>query len=187
MSDEYRGLVPRDDHVRNVSLLARLYGTKHTHRLVPARLALAVSAAVGPSARGRRNPAERRDAERFMADLLLHTPRAPEAQELARRWLAEKSRMGEMFWRPWLLKGSRILGREHWDTAHHEGRGSLLVAGHIGPAWGASTILCQHGLDHYVVVHPHYFEPMPSGYAGLAKLHRRREYLEKPLGGSRVL
>jgi hypothetical protein len=28
---------------------------------------------------------------------------------------------------------------------------------------------------------------MPPGYKGLAKLHLRREYLEKPLGGSRII
>ena len=52
-----------------------------------------------------------------MADLLLHTPRAAEANELAERWLVEKSKLGELFWRPWLLERSRILGREIWDRA----------------------------------------------------------------------
>ena len=50
-----------------------------------------------------------------MADLLLHTPRAAEADELAERWLVEKSKLGELFWRPWLLErcaapGPRELG-----------------------------------------------------------------------------
>jgi lauroyl/myristoyl acyltransferase len=179
--------VPQNDHVADVSLPARLYGSKHTHRLIPARLALALAAVVGPAARQRMNSSERRDGERFMTDLLLHTPRAPEAQELARRWLVEKSRVGELLWRPWLLKRSRILGHEHWDAAHRPGRGCLIVTGHIGPVWATSTILCRHGLDHYGVAHPHHWDAMPPGYAGLVKLHRRREYMEKALGSSRAL
>ena len=122
-----------------------------------------------------------------MADLLLHTPRAAEANELAERWLVEKSKLGELFWRPWLLERSRILGREHWDLARQRDRGCLFVSGHIGGHWSVSTILLRHGLEHYAVSHPHHWEPMPPGYRGLAKLHMRREYLEKPLGGSRII
>jgi hypothetical protein len=177
--DRSREPVPQDDHVANVSLPARLYGSKHTHRVIPARLALALAAVVGPAARQRRNSSERRDGERFMMDLLLHTPRAPEAQELAERWLVEKSRVGELLWRPWLLKHSRILGREHLDAADPS-RGRVIVMGHFGPDWAISAILCKYGLDHYVIVHPHYWDPTP-GYAGLMKRHRRREYFEKSL------
>jgi hypothetical protein len=178
--------VPQNDHVANVSLPARLYGSKHTHRLIPARLALALAAVVGPAARQRMNSSERRDGERFMTDLLLHTPRAPEAQEMARRWLIEKSRVGELQWRPWLLKRSRILGREHWDAAHRSGRGRVIVMVHFGPDWATSAILCRNGLDHYVIGHPHYWAPTP-GYAGRMKRHRRREYFEKPCGAERAL
>ena len=122
-----------------------------------------------------------------MADLLLHTPRAVEADELAERWLIEKSKLGELFWRPWLLERSQILGREHLDVAHQRDRGCLFVVGHIGGHWSVDTILIRHGLEHYAVSHPHHWEPVPPGYKGLAKLHQRREYLEKPLGGSRII
>jgi lauroyl/myristoyl acyltransferase len=178
--------VPQDDQVREVSLPARLYASEHTHRLLPARPALALAGWIGPAVRHRRNSAERRDAERFMADLLLHTPRAAEADELAERWLAEKSKLGELFWRPWLLEHSRILGREHLKLANQGDRGCLFVVGHIGGHWSISTILTRHGLEHYAVSHPHHWEPMPPGYKGLAKLHMRHEYLEKPLGDSRI-
>jgi lauroyl/myristoyl acyltransferase len=154
---------------------------------MPARLALALSAVLGPAARQRRNPVERREGERFMKDLLLYTPRAQEAEELARRWLMEKSRVGELLWRPWLLKRSRIFGLEHWDAAHRPGRGCLMVVGHIGPHWAMSVIMLRHGLEHWVVGHRHHWDPMPPGYEGLMKLHRRREYIEKALGSSRVL
>jgi lauroyl/myristoyl acyltransferase len=178
--------VPQNDEVRNVRLPARLYASPHTHRLLPARTALALAGRVGPAVRSRRNSAERRDAERFMADLLLHTPRAAEADELAERWLIEKSKLGELFWRPWLLKRSRILGLEHWDRVHEDGRGCLFVAGHIGGSWSIAPILKLNGFEHYAVSHPHLWEPMPAGYLGLWKLQRRREYLEKPLGASRI-
>ena len=159
----------------------------HSHRLLPARPALGLAGWIGPGVRRRRNSAERRDGERFMADLLLHTPRAAEANELAARWLVEKSKLGELFWRPWLLERSRILDREHWNRARRPERGCLFVTGHIGGHWSVSTILLRHGIEHYAVSHPHHWEPMPPGYKGLAKLHLRREYLEKPLGGSRII
>ena len=177
---------PQNDHVADASLPARVYASPRTHRLLPARPALALAGSLGPGVRRRRNSAERRDAERFMADLLLHTPRAEEADELADRWLTEKSKLGELFWRPWLLKRSRILGREHWDRVHEDGRGCLFVVGHIGGSWSIDTILKRHGFEHYAVSHPHLWEPMPTGYLGLWKLQRRREYLEKPVGSSRI-
>jgi lauroyl/myristoyl acyltransferase len=137
--------------------------------------------------RQRRNPAERGDAERFMRELLMHTPRAGEAQELGRRWLVEKARLRELFWRPWLLKRSRVLGREHWDAARAHGRGCVIAFGHLVATWAVPAILGTRGFKHYVVMSPHYWQPMPPGYEGLALLHRRREYAEKPLGNSRVL
>jgi lauroyl/myristoyl acyltransferase len=177
---------PQNDHVADVSLPARVYASRYTHRLLPAGPALSLAGWIGPAVRHRRNSAERRDGQRFMADLLLHTPRANEADELAEAWLTEKSMLGELFWRPWLLEHSRILGREHWESAHQDGRGALFVVGHIGGHWSISTILTRHGFEHYAVSHPHHWEPMPRGYKGLSKLHLRHEYLEKPLGDSRI-
>ena len=181
------GPVPQNDHVAEASLPARIYASTRTHRLLPAGPALALAGRIGPAVRRGRNSAERRDGQRFMADLLLHTPRAAEADELAERWLIEKSKLGELFWRPWLLERSRILGREHCDVARQRDRGCLFVVGHIGGHWSVDAILIRHGLEHYAVSHPHHWEPVPPGYKGLAKLHQRREYLEKPLGGSRII
>jgi lauroyl/myristoyl acyltransferase len=185
LSDE--GPVPQNDEVRDVRLPARLYASTYTHRLLPAGPAVALASRIGPAVRRFRNSAERRDGERFMADLLLHTPRAAEADAMAERWLTEKSKLGELFWRPWLLERSRILGREHLEVAEERGRGCLFVAGHIGGHWSVSTILINHGIDHYAVSHPHHWEPMPPGYKGLAKLHLRHTYLEKPLGVSKII
>lgn len=179
--------IPQNDHVADVSLPARVYASPYTHRLLPAGAALSLAGWIGPAVRRRRNSAERRDGERFMADLLLHTPRAAEADELAERWLIEKSQLGELLWRPWLLESSQILGREHLELAQRRGRGCLFVAGHIGGHWSVSTTLMRHGIEHYAVSHPHHWEPMPPGYKGLAKLHLRHEYLEKPLGGPRII
>ena len=178
MSEPLQAPAPRNDHVPGVSLPARLYGSKHTHRLLPARLALALAARVGPAVRQRRNSAERRDAERFLTDLLLYTPRAGEAQDLVDEWLVEKSLVRELFWRPWVLKRSQIFGREHWDAAHRGGRGCVLVFGHIGPTWATSPILAHHGLRHHFVFGSHYWD-LPPGYRGLAFRYQRREYGER--------
>jgi len=185
--DEARGPVPQDDRVADVSLPARLYASKHTHRLIPAELALALAAAAGPAVRQRRNPGERYGARQFMTDLLTYTPRAGEAGALADRWLLEKSQVRELFWRPWLLQKSRVTGTEHWHAAHAGGQGCVIVYGHFGASWAISAILERHGFEHYAVVSPHFWQPMPPGYEGLAILHRRREYGEKVLGNARLV
>ena len=133
--------VPQDDEIRDVSLPARIYGSPLVAPPAARPVALELAARVGPAMRQRRNPAERRDAERFMRELLAHTPRAAEAPELAGRWLAEKSRMGELFWRPWLLRGASVQGLEHWHAARAGGRGAVLVFGHILGAWTVPGIL----------------------------------------------
>lgn len=185
-ADQEGGPVPEDDRITQTSLALRLYGSKHVHRLLPAPLALAIAAGVGPAVRERRNPAEQRDAEDFMGELLLHTSRAAEAKSLARDWLKEKARLRELFWRPWLLEHSRIHGAEHWDAARPGGRACIIVLGHFGPTAAVPTILELNGFHHYLVASPHYWKPMPPGYEGLATLYRRREYIER-IFGSRVI
>jgi lauroyl/myristoyl acyltransferase len=180
-------MVPQDDRVSGAGIALRLYTSRHTHRLLPARLALPLAAAIGPAVRQRRNPAERRDGDRFMRELLAHTPRAAEAETLGREWLEEKSRMRELFWRPWLLKRSRILGRENWDAAHADGRGCVIVLAHMAATWAGPAILARAGYEFYIIAGAHYWQPMPAGYTGLALLHQRREYGEKVVGTDRMI
>jgi hypothetical protein len=184
---EWLAPVPQDDHVREVRPLVRLYASKHTHRLLPGPVALAIAAALAPMGSRQRRADERRQSERFMKDLLLYTPRAGEARALTRRYIAEKSRISELVWRPWLLKRSRVTGREHWEAAHSGGRGCVVVIGHMGATFAVPAILARHGFDIHMVTSPHYWQPMPPGFVGLAVLHLRREYAEYPLGRSRLI
>ena len=186
LSEQTHGPTPQDDGVRDARLLARLYASKHTHRLMPAFLAMAISAALGPPAGKRRNPAVETDAERFMKDLLLYTPRKNEAQALARRYRREHARMIELMWRPWLLKRSRVVGREHWDAAHAGEGGCVAVVGHMGGTFAVPGILARHGLYVHIVVSPHFWQPV-GGLFGLATVHMRKEYGEKALGSSRLI
>ena len=181
------GPVPQNDNVVGVRLPARLYGSKTLHRLVPARWAIKLIGLLGPAARQRRNPGERWAAENFMGDLLLHTARAAEAPELAQRWLIERSISGELAWRPWLLRRSRISGREHWAEAHSDGRACLVVTAHFSATWATFSIFALHGLHLYGVASQRHWQPMSPGYEGLQRLHRRREYIEKRFGASRVI
>ena len=71
LNDEAEWALPPDDGVRDARLLVRIYASKHTHRLVPARVALPILAALEPPARRRRDPSEDRAAGRMMKDLLL--------------------------------------------------------------------------------------------------------------------
>jgi lauroyl/myristoyl acyltransferase len=180
----YEPLVPQDDRLTDVSLLARLHGNKHVHRLMPARLAVPLAAWLGPVARQLRDPAELRVATEFMSDLLLYTPRSGEARKLARRWMREKARLNELVWRPWLLKHSRFHGMEHWEAVRRDGRGCFVVFGHQGAYWVMPTLLSRLDAGAHVVGIPAYWEPLPPGYLALQWLHRRREYLEKPLSGA---
>jgi KDO2-lipid IV(A) lauroyltransferase len=89
--------------------------------------------------------------------------------------------MGELFWRPWLLRGASVLGLEHWHAARAGGRGAVLVFGHILGTWAVPGILGSVGLPVYIVIGPHYYAPMPPGYEGIALMHRRRAYGERVL------
>lgn len=176
MSDDLTP-VPQDDHVRDVSLPVRLYATPAVHRLLPASWALWLAARLGRAEARNGRRVERRQAEHLMQDLLLHTPRAGEAKRIAKRNVAEVARLRELFWRPWLIKHSRIEGMEHWETAHADGRGCLVVVGHFGGLFGLHAALAHHGLHLYSVASAHYWEPMPPGFEGLWTL-KLREYAE---------
>lgn len=177
VSDETLRPTPQDDRVRGVRLPVRVFASPHSHRLLPARAALALASMLGTPGRRHGKADELRRSERLMKDLLLHTPRAGEARALARRNVAEVSRLRELFWRPWLLQHSRIIGREHWDAAHADGRGCLVVVSHLGATYAMPTILGRHGLFAYSVASSHYWEPMPPGFLGLVTL-RLRAYAE---------
>jgi len=179
--------VPRDDRVANVGVVVRLYGSSNTHRLMPARAALAIVSGVAPLGGKQRRAEERRNAERFMHDLLLYTPLAADSRKIAHRFLAERARINELVWRPWLLRRSRLTGEEHWHAAHRGGRGCVVVFGHIGPYFAIPVILAQHRLYAHMVTAAHYWQPMRPGYLGLATLQLRREYAEKPLGRRRLI
>jgi hypothetical protein len=184
---ELEWAMPQGDRARGVRPLVRAYASKHTHRLLPAPVALALVGTLEPILRGHRNPTENRDADHLMKDLLLYTPRAPEAGALARRYLAERARTRELFWRPWLLRRSRVIGREHWDAAHSDGRGCVVVLGHIGASWAIPGILGLNGFRLYLVTSAHFWKPMPPGLMGLAYPYMRSEYGEKALGRGRLI
>jgi lauroyl/myristoyl acyltransferase len=179
--------IPQDDRVPHVSLPARVYCSTATHRLLPARVSLALAAQAGPLVRKRRNPAELADAERFMRELLVHTHRVGEAKTLAAQWLAEKSRLRELFWRPGLIRRSSVAGLEHWRAARADGRGCVLAYGHMSATWSVPAILAAAEMPVYIVIGPHYWEPMPPGYEGLSLLHLRTAYLDRTLGPPRVV
>jgi lauroyl/myristoyl acyltransferase len=168
-------------------LLIRAYVSRRTHRLLPAAVALPFVAAVEPVVRRLRNPAEAIEAERLMTDLLQYTARADEARALARRHLRERSRLRELCWRPWLLKHSRIIGREHWDAAHGGGQGCVLVCGHLCGSWAVLGILGRHGLDVHMVGSAHFWRELPTGLTGRTHRHLREEYGERGLGADRLI
>jgi lauroyl/myristoyl acyltransferase len=185
--EELEWAMPQGDRTRDVRPLVRLYASKHAHRLLPAPVALAVVGSLEPLVRRYRNPTEDRDADHLMKDLLLYTPRAREAPKLARRYLRERARTRELFWRPWLLERSRVIGREHWEAAHAGGGGGVVVLGHIGASWAVPGILGLNGFRLYLVTSAHFWKPMPPGLMGLAYPYMRSEYGEKALGRGRLI
>lgn len=185
MGDGLLAPVPQDDRVRDVRLPVRLYTSQLAHRLVPARVALALAAAVGTPGKRHDKATERRQAEHLMKDLLLHTPRAGEARKLARRNVKEVARLRELFWRPWLVERSRVIGQQHWHAAHAGGRGCLVVVGHLGGLFVLPPVLWRHGFGVYSLSTQEYWEPMPPGFAGIWTL-RRRDYAEG-LGRGRAI
>jgi hypothetical protein len=187
LSEETHEAVAQEERARDIHPLLRLYTSKHTHRLIPAPVALPLAAALEPAARRLRNPAEEKYVERFMEDLLRYTPRSSEGPAVARRYLRERSRVRELLWRPWLLKHSRVIGREHWDAACSGGRGCVLVCAHIGPSWAVPGILGRHGFDVHLVASFHYWQEMLPGLTGLSHRQTRVEYGDKALGPDRLI
>ena len=164
-----------------------MYASPLTHRLLPARLAVPLVAAIEPPLRRRRNPVEDLDAERMMIDLLEYTPRRDEAHAVARRHLRERSRLRELFWRPWLLKHSRIIGRENWDAAHTDGRGCVMVLGHLCGSWAIPGILGRHGYRPHMVSSAHFWKELPPGLVGRSHRHLREAYGERALGAEHLI
>ncbi len=179
--------ITRDDSLRNVRPLLRLYASKYTHRLLPAGLAVPIMAVIEPWARRLLTPGADKYAVRLMQDLLRYTPRSREAPVIARRYLRESSRARELFWRPWLLKRSRVIGRDNWVAAHAGERGCVVVCGHIGPSWAVPGILGQHGFDLYLVTSFHFWEEVQPGLTGLSHRYMRIEYGDKALGRHRLI
>jgi lauroyl/myristoyl acyltransferase len=92
----------------------------------------------------------------------------------------------ELLWRPWLLKRSRVIGREHWEAAHRGGRGCVLVLGHLGGSWAIPGILARHGFDVYMVSSAHFWQELPPGLRG-RMFHQQRVYGERALGPDRLI
>lgn len=185
-SDESNGSMPQDHPVGRARLPVRLYASKHVHRLMPAPIALAIAAVVGTPGRRHRKADELMRSEHLMKDLLLYTPRAGEARALARRNVAEISRLRELFWRPWLLKNSRVIGSEHWESARAGGRGCVIVVGHLGAVFAVSRLLREKGFPHYAVATPRYWEAQAPGFVGLMTRYLHTEYAEA-VGPGRLL
>lgn len=164
-----------------------LYTSPTLHRMVPAPLAVAVVGTVEPRLRRLRNPAEEADATRLMSDLLHYTPRADEVAVVTRRHLRERCVMRELFWRPELLRHSRIIDPEHWDAAHRDGGGCVMVLGHFGGSWAVPGILQLHGYDVHMVASAHLWDEQPSGLVGREHTFLREYYGEGRLGSARMV
>jgi len=173
-----------DDRVEGARLFERVYASSLTHRLLPASAGLALAAARA-KLRERRNPGELEETRHFLRELLRNTPRAAEADALAPKLMAEKSRNQELLWRGWLLRKSSVEGVEHWNAASDGGRGFVVVFGHVGASWCVAPVLAGAGLRTYIVIGPHYWNLYP-GFKGLEFRYRRRE-LEARIGAERVL
>ena len=167
-------------------LLIRAYSTKYTHRLMPAAVALPLVAALQPPLRRLTIPEEDIGAQRMMTDLLAHTPRAGQAKKMARRFLRERARSRELFWRPWLLDKSRIIGRENWEAAHADGP-CVVVLAHMGQSWAVPPIMARNGMYMHLVTSAHFWGEMPEGVTGYAYRYLLVEYGDKALGPGRLV
>jgi lauroyl/myristoyl acyltransferase len=169
-----------DRRVSGVRLPVRIYATPSFHRALPARAAFGI-AALRARVRERRNPRELESARAMFETLLEHTPRAHEAEEIARRWMAEKSIVAELFWRPWLSRDAEVTGAENWHDAKSRGRGVILAYGHIMPTFAMFPALAARGMLFHSVIGPHYWAAKPPGYPGLEIL-RWLAYAEDSFG-----
>lgn len=123
-------------------------------------------------------PAERERARRAAAAIVAGTPRAGEAEELARRHLVEGRARELLFWHPWLCEPLAPESREHLEAALGAGRGLLLSTCHVGPYNHAITPVTDSGRPVHSATGWGLDEPRP-GYWGRRIAVRRNRAAER--------
>jgi integrase len=141
---------PGEHEYRNLSRLERLYATPWLHRLVPAVVALPLTRlwAIG---RWLGDPVERRSALDWASYVLQRPADSSEVRRLARRGIAELLMKQELALRPWMAKRAPLEGRERLEAVRAEGRGAVMIGGHVGDMAGVSIQLAEAGYRTYAV------------------------------------
>jgi lauroyl/myristoyl acyltransferase len=177
---------PQDGARRSVRrALVLLHSSTWPRRLVPARVAFPlIEAYAGLTKRTKAWAWEENYI--FHGKLLRHTPLAGTEDEVARRAVIEFFECVEMFWRPWLMRGARIEGMEHYRAARATGRGILTAFPHFGMPYAQFPIMRQFGIDAWVIASPHHYMDLGNGYDARFARHGRRAYVDL-LGEDRAI
>jgi lauroyl/myristoyl acyltransferase len=163
--------------VTDLSRGERLYASPLLQRLVPDRVAVAAARLVGEY-QWRKDPELRQEARGRMKALLAETPRAGEAEALAKQHVIESRVRGVVFWRPRMQARARLEGLEHLREAAAARRGVVIVSSHIGAnALAHTPPLAREGWR-MQVVGGHWLYPPYRGYDGLRGL-RLKERVER--------
>ncbi len=162
-------------------LTIRLAGSQSLRRMFPRQAAYALLWLLNERL-WRRSPQYRDECGRSMSYLLAKSPRAKDADGLAKRYGYEALRRSELLWRPWVAGTLPIDGAETLRAAQLQGRGVLLNFSHHGLFHGIFASLRREGFDLYVAAAPGYFEPPGPGYQG----RRDRQHILNVMRGSHV-
>ncbi|MGA9859042.1 MAG: hypothetical protein WBQ18_14350, partial [Solirubrobacteraceae bacterium] len=148
-------------------------------RAIPLRLALGLSRAVNTLRW--RNPGYREWCERSMHYLLDESPRAAEADRLAREFGYWSVTRSELLWHPHHLTSIPLDGVETLRAAQAEGRGVILSFNHHGWFIATFSALRAQGVALHVAVADHYFLDTPGpDYHGR---HDRQHLINTARGG----
>jgi lauroyl/myristoyl acyltransferase len=153
-------------------LRVRLRTSPMLRRLLPSAVVARRAAARGRAA-WRKDPQAREQTLTAMRAILGGTPRAGEAEELARAHLVESEITDALFWQPWQPPLLDARSQTNLHDALARGRGVLLSSCHTGPIFLAASAISAAGRTPYTVAAPWFFQEPSADRWGRRIAHWR--------------
>lgn len=180
MTDTFAAQIPDVPPLPPASPAIRALTSPGLRRFVPLPLALGTLRAV--NAWRWRSSGYREWCERSMHFLLDRSPRAAEADGLAKEYGYWSLKRSELLWHPHRLASLPLSGVDTLRAAQAEGRGVILSFNHHGWFVASFSALRRQGIETHLAAANHYFLDTPKpGYHGR---HDRQHLIDCALGAN---
>jgi len=156
------------------ALPVRLKTSPVLRRRIPSGLVLARAEAKAARLWENHHPT-REHALRTMATVVAGTPREPELEALAERFVTERQAWEALFWQPWPMPRIEPASVALLEKLRERDRGLIFSPCHWGPYFAKTTVLFQFGYLPHVVAGDWYFEePTPDWWGRRHALWARK-------------